>query len=366
MTSRIYQGDSLEVLRTLPDESVHCVVTSPPYWRLRDYGCAGQIGLEDWVDCGWYAAPARFKAILAENGVGPCGEYFVCRLVTVFSEVRRVLRKDGTAWVNMGDSYASSSTSNHGRGKNAGSRSENPPRIVPREGLKPKDLVGQPWRLALALQADGWFLRSDIIWHKPTAMPENVDDRPAKAHEYLFLLSRGKTYFFDMPAIKEPVTGGAQPRGSGVNRKVQKVPGGWDTAKGAHGSFHRKGRGAPEYRPKQNASFSAAVHGLVEMRNKRTVWTIPAARFPEAHFATFPPALVEPCIKAGCPHGGVVLDPFFGSGTVGLVARRLGRDFVGIDLNPDYCRMAERRIERETGLFGPVEIIAPQKEAKAS
>ena len=377
MTSVIHNGDALAVLRTLPSESVHCVVTSPPYWRLRDYGCAGQIGLEERVDCGWHAAPARFKALLAEKGVGPCGECFVCRLVAVFREVRRVLRADGTAWVNMGDNYCCNPPGNE-RPDHSGStllttrglqgKRRRAARIMGGVsdfgGLKVKDLVGQPWRLALALQADGWFLRADVIWHKPTAMPENIDDRPAKAHEYLFLLAKSKTYFFDMESIKEPVTGGAQPRGGGVNRKAQKVPGGWDTAPGAHGSFHRDGRGAPSYRPRQNASFSAAVHDLVETRNKRSVWTIPSARFPEAHFATFPPALVEPCLKAGCPRGGIVLDPFLGSGTVGLVARRLGRSFVGIDLNPDYCAMAQRRIERDSGLFGPVPIVAAPAETR--
>jgi len=352
MTSRIYQGDVLEVLHTLPDESVHCVVTSPPYWGLRDYEVDGQIGLETRVDClGWATGE-------------PCGVCFICRMTAVFDEVRRVLRTDGTAWVNMGDSYAASATSNHGRGKNT--RAENPRRVRPSGTLKPKDLVGQPWRLALALQASGWWLRSEIIWHKPTCMPESIKDRPTKAHETIFLLAKSQAYYYDADAIREPVTGGAHPRGCGVNRKAQKVPGGWDTAPGTHGTIHRGGRSEPEYRPRQNPSFSSAVNGLVEMRNKRTVWTIPAARFPEAHFATFPPALVEPCIKAGCTHGGVVLDPFCGSGTTGLVARRLGRQFVGIELSPKYCRMAAARIERETGLFGPVEIITPQKEAKAS
>lgn len=372
MTSRIYQGDALEVLRTLPSESVHCVVTSPPYWGLRDYGVAGQLGLEECVDCGWHGTPAAFRSVLATQGVGPCGSCFVCHMVAVFSEVRRVLRSDGTLWLNMGDGYAGSWGAQGRQGKTgilagrnacsarqiaaAAKRTTGTGRLD-RTGLKPKDMIGQPWRLALALQASGWWLRSEIIWSKPTCMPESIQDRPTKAHETIFLLAKAQAYYYDATAIREPVTGGARPRGSGVNRKAQKVPDGWDTAERAHGAIHREGRGAPQYRPRQNPSFSAAVHGLVEMRNKRTVWTIPAGRFPGAHFATFPEDLPAICIKAGCPRDGIVLDPFSGAGTTGLVARRLGRQFVGIELSSKYCRMARNRIERETSLFGPVEIV---------
>jgi DNA modification methylase len=362
MTSIIHHGDALAVLRTLPAESVHCLVTSPPYWRLRDYGVAGQYGLEDRVDClGWATGQ-------------PCGDCFVCRLVAVFHEARRVLRGDGTAWVNMGDSYAA----NHGcksnksgakQAQNRGSMSIDT-RRNPIGVLKPKDLTGVPWRLALALQADGWFLRSDIIWHKPNPMPSSVKDRPTVAHEYLFLLAKSPRYFWDASAMQEPTAAladGARPQSPysvSFDRPVAepsrpgqsasqhrpgrtKVPGGWDTKPGAHGSVHREGRSAPQY-----------VEGVADTRNRRSVWTIPTHPFPEAHYATFPPALVEPCLKAGCPAGGIVLDPFFGAGTTGLVARRLGRGFVGIELNPENCRMAKRRIERDTGLLGPVEIVA--------
>ena len=356
MTATIHHGDALAVLRTLPAESVHCVVTSPPYWRLRDYGVAGQYGLEDQVDClGWATRQ-------------PCGQCFVCRLVAVFAEVRRVLRADGTAWVNMGDSYAASALSVHARGRAGGPA--NPARCAPPQGLKPKDLVGQPWRLALALQAGGWFLRSDIIWHKPNPMPSSVKDRPTVAHEYLFLLAKSPRYYWDASAMQEPTAAladGARPQspysvsfarpvaepsrpGQSASQhrpSRQKVPGGWDTKPGAHGSVHCEGRSAPQY-----------ADGVSDTRNRRSVWTIPTHPFPEAHYATFPPALVEPCLKAGCPAGGIVLDPFFGAGTTGLVARRLGRGFVGIELNPDNCRMAKRRIERDTGLLGPVEIVA--------
>lgn len=354
MTATIHHGDALAVLRTLPAESVHCVVTSPPYWRLRDYGVAGQYGLEDRVDClGWATRQ-------------PCGQCFVCRLVAVFAEVRRVLRADGTAWVNIGDSYSvgTNDAKSHRR-----DRIQTAPRYLSAPDLPPKNLVGQPWRLALALQADGWFLRSDIIWHKPNPMPSSVKDRPTVAHEYLFLLAKSPRYYWDASAMQEPTAAladGARPQspysvsfarpvaepsrpGQSASQHRpgrQKVPGGWDTKPGAHGSVHREGRSAPQY-----------AEGVSDTRNRRSVWTIPTHPFPEAHYATFPPALVEPCLKAGCPVGGIVLDPFFGAGTTGLVARHLGRGFVGIELNPDNCRMAKRRIERDTGLLGPVEIV---------
>jgi len=346
----IHHGDALSVLRTLPAESVQCVVTSPPYWGLRDYGVDGQLGLESMPDCHARATGQ------------PCGRCYVCRMLDVFREVRRVLRRDGTAWINMGDSYSVGTNDSKSFRRD---KIQSVPPYRKALGLPAKNLIGMPWRLALAMQADGWILRSDIIWHKPTAMPEAVKDRPTTAHEHLFLLSRSASYHYDAAAIQEPVTGGAQSRGNGLHKKVQKVPGGWDTAPGAHGTVHREGRSAPEYRPRQNASFSAAVCGLVETRNRRTVWTIPAARFSEAHFATFPSDLVTPCILAGCPAGGVVLDPFCGSGTTGLVARQLGREFVGIELNPDYVRMAAARIERETGLLGPVRVVAEKQEATA-
>lgn len=370
----IYCGDALTVLRTLPAESVHCVMTSPPYWRLRDYGVAGQYGLEEQVDClGWATGQ-------------PCGECFICRLVAVFGEVKRVLRRDGVVWLNMGDSYVSRSTSKHGRGKNCGGVAENPPRVKPPRGLQHKDLVGQPWRLALALQADGWILRSDVIWNKPNPMPSSAEDRPTVSHEHVFLLVRSGRYFWNYEAMQEPVAAvshGARvqsPRSVSFDRPVaepvrpgqtasqhrpgrQKVPSGWDTTRGAHGTIHREGRSSKIRSVRPGIDVRGGGQGNGEMqypadtRNRRTVWTIPVSPFREAHYATFPPALVEPCLKAGCPLGGIVLDPFFGAGTTGLVARRLGRAFVGVELNPDNCRMAQRRIERDSGLFGPVEIV---------
>jgi DNA modification methylase len=390
MTSRIYHGDALAILRTLPAESVHCCVTSPPYWGLRDYGVSGQLGLEDRVDClGWATGQ-------------PCGVCFMCHMVAVFREVRRVLRTDGTAWINMGDSYCGNPPGNdrpdHSGPNLLGTRgiqgsSRRAARVKRKKnafgGLKPKDLVGQPWRLALALQADGWFLRSDIIWHKPNPMPSSVQDRPTTSHEYLFLLSKSPRYYFDHESMQEPASGEAEaPRNRWDTKdyrvpgqkpqkrmsRAQPVPAGWDVGPGIHdkkiGYYREKSRTPrPDIDTRGGGQGDGLIKYPVNTHNRRSVWTIPAARFSEAHFATFPPALVDPCVKAGCPAGGTVLDPFFGAGTTGLVARRLGRQFVGIELNPDYCRMAARRIERETGLFGPVEIVAAiniSTEAKAS
>lgn len=329
----------------LADESVQCVVTSPPYWGLRDYGVSGQLGLETTPD-----------------------EY-IANMVRVFAEVRRVLRKDGTCWVNMGDSYYSGDKGGYERpttGKQATSRGTVKgltPNRLPQVGLKAKDLVGMPWMLAFALRADGWYLRQDIIWAKPNPMPESVSDRCTKSHEYLFMLTKSARYCFDAEAIAEPVSGGAHAR-------RQKMPDGWETGPGGHGSFHREGRekgrtrdvgvgpkarpakGVPnEPRVKYNESFSAAIVDLVDDRNKRSVWTIATQAFPEAHFATFPEKLVEPCILAGTKEGDVVLDPFCGSGTTGVVCRRYFRKFVGLELNPEYIEIAKRRLSGEAPLF---------------
>lgn len=332
----LYTGDVLECLRELADESVHCVVTSPPYWGLRDYGIEGQIGLE--------RTPQEY----------------VARMVEVFREVRRVLRADGTVWLNLGDCYTGSGKAGNnpeywGKHKEFGHLTgANPGRFgyamfTPPPGLKRKELVGIPWRVAFALQADGWYLRSDIIWSKPNPMPESVTDRPTKSHEYIFLLTKAARYWYDAEAIKEEVTGNAHARGDGVNPKARarKTPDGWDTSRGngGHGSFHREGR--ERGRVKQNPSFSAAVHEVVSMRNRRTVWTIATQPYPEAHFATFPEKLVEPCILAGCPEGGTLLDPFCGSGTALQVALRLGRRAVGIELKTEYMAMTRKRIAAE-------------------
>lgn len=272
---------------------------------LRDYGHAGQIGLE------------------------PTPAEYVAKMVEVFAEVRRVLRDDGTLWLNLGDSYNSACDSNkNGSGASglrrdgraeesriASNRSQAADmktvgtRKAVLSSLKPKDLLGIPWRVAFALQADGWYLRADVIWHKPNPMPESVTDRPTKAHEYLFLLAKSAKYHYDADAIKEASTT-ADPR-----------------------------------RPYTSNGDDFAA------RNKRSVWSVPTAPFAGAHFATFPPALVEPCVKAGCPAGGLVLDPFAGSGTVGVVARRLGRRFVGCELNPEYASMARARVREDAPLF---------------
>jgi len=322
MSVRIINADVLAGLAKLADESVHCVVTSPPYWGLRDYGVEGQIGLE--------ATPAEF----------------VARMVEVFREVRRVLRRDGTCWINMGDSYASvlkgtggigkstlgPASGGHGMTPDAVVRSQDRQMMVQRRfdiatsGLKSKDLIGIPWRVAFALQADGWWLRSDIIWSKPNPMPESVTDRPTKAHEYIFMITKSERYFYDAEAIAETAIHAGE---------VKKTNGSDGMAGGYDGHRTRDG-------------FKRGVT-VKETRNKRTVWTIPSAPFPEAHFATFPPELPEICIKAGCPVGGTVLDPFGGAGTTGLVADRLQRNAILIELNPEYVAMAERRINGDRG-----------------
>jgi DNA modification methylase len=304
MTITIRQGDCRDVLRTLPAESVHCVVTSPPYFGLRDYGIAGQIGLE--------ATP----------------EAFVAEMVAVFRAVRRVLRKDGTAWVNIGDSYSANkgmgNTGRHGNGDSWGGDGVDK-RNLP--GLKPKDLIGVPWMLAFALRSDGWYLRQDIIWSKPNPKPESVRDRCTKAHEYLFLLSKSERYYYDADAIAEDA----------VARIQQRLT-------------------APTDHPKAKlfGGKNFVDGGISETRNRRSVWEVATQPYSEAHFATFPPALIEPCILAGCPKGGTVLDPFGGAGTTGLVADRLGRNAILIELNPAYAAMTERRIRGDGGMFADV------------
>lgn len=310
MSVRILIGDVRERLADLPDESVHCVVTSPPYWGLRDYGVAGQIGLE--------ATPTEY----------------VETMVGVFREVRRVLRSDGTLWMNLGDSYAATTKGSGGHNEkqdsNVGSWMADRKWRIP-EGIKPKDLVGIPWRVAFALQADGWWLRQDIIWSKPNPMPESVTDRCTKAHEYLFLLSKSERYHFDAATIAEP---SAYP---GDNRALRT-----DTRKA--------------YVPlcADNGSRARTGNPTGENRNRRSVWTVATQPYSEAHFATFPPALIEPCILAGCPEGGTVIDPFGGAGTTGLVADRLRRNAILIELNPDYAAMARRRIEGDAPMFAEV------------
>jgi DNA modification methylase len=323
----------------MPDESVHCVVTSPPYFGLRDYGVAGQIGLEE--------TPSAF----------------VAEMVSVFREVRRVLRKDGTLWLNLGDSYAGSWGAQGRQGAtgqmsgrsvadvrerskiSAAQISAHPQRMsqtgtIREPGLKPKDLIGVPWRVALALQADGWWLRQDIIWHKPNPMPESITDRCTKAHEYIFLLTKSERYFYDSDAVAEPV-------------------GEW-SKKALEGRWMRRtnyGTAEVSGRNEAGMNYGSRVRGDA-LRNLRSVWTVATQPFSGAHFATFPPDLIEPCIKAGCPAGGTVLDPFGGAGTTGLVADRLGRDAILIELNPAYAEMARDRLRRDAGMFADIRLVS--------
>ena len=301
-------GDCRNLLREMAEKSVHTCVTSPPYFGLRDYGMDDQIGLEQ------------------------TPEAFVAEMVAVFREVKRVLRDDGTLWLNLGDSYASyrdgKATPDTTRGDSEGT-------LVPKgsaknrmastfagSSIKHKDLIGIPWRVALALQADGWYLRQDIIWHKPNPMPESVTDRCTKAHEYIFLLSKSPQYYFDHEAIKEPVANSSISRLSQKNLPNQ--------------------LGSDRVPFKTNGTMKAV--GNTEIRNKRSVWTITTKPFKGAHFATFPPDLIEPCILAGCPEGGTVLDPFGGAGTTGLVASNHNRNSILCELNPKYAQLALDRI----------------------
>lgn len=351
MTVTILVGDVREKLRTLADNSVHCVVTSPPYWGLRNYGVDGQIGLE--------ASPAEF----------------IATMVAVFEEVRRVLRPDGTCWINMGDSYNSGSQSNKWEARSAyndqitdgGAKYAGHRKSI--KGLKHKDLCMMPHRLAIALQDAGWYVRQDIVWSKPNPMPESVRDRCTKAHEYIFLLTKSERYCFDADAIAEPASWDA------ANTKT---PDGWDNGDGAHGSIHRSGRekgrhvrsagpnamrGQGSNRTGESGKANREGRDMSDVgrgatRNKRSVWTMATKPFSEAHFATFPPELPETCIKAGCPPGGTVLDPFFGAGTTGLVADRLQRNCIGIELNPAYAEIARKRIQGDSTLLTEVRVAA--------
>jgi DNA modification methylase len=327
----IYLGDAKEVLSTLPDNSIDCCVTSPPYFGLRDYGVAGQIGLED------------------------TPEAFIDRLVGVFREVRRVLKPDGTLWCVIGDSYNGSGKAGNNpeyMGKHTSFGKPHNPKTcgtpVRIAGLKPKDLIGIPWRLALALQADGWWLRQDIIWHKPNPLPESVRDRCTKAHEYIFLLSKSPKYYYDGTAIAEPVADSTIIRCSqdvenqkGSDRVPGKTNGNMKACLPRYGGS--KYTATPD---KFHQTKSGNLYDLRPTRNKRSVWTVATKPCKEAHFATFPDTLILNCIIAGCPVGGVVLDPFIGSGTTAVVALKNDRRYVGIELNPEYIEIAERRISK--------------------
>jgi DNA modification methylase len=312
----------------MPAESVNMSVTSPPYWGLRDYGTEGQLGLE--------RTP----------------EEYVTKMVEVFREVRRVLRPDGTLWLNIGDSYAGGGGYSPNSPSNLAGSLSSVAAVSRVAGAtknapfcKPKDLVGIPWMLAFALRADGWYLRQDIIWAKPNPMPESVRDRCTKAHEYLFLLSKSERYWYDADAIREPAAW--ERWGDQTVVKEQQGTAKW-IGNETRDALRLKRSGNKERKPAtEQGAPRDGVDGSVpwegDSRNKRSVWNIATAPYAEAHFATFPPALVEPCILAGCPEGGTVLDPFIGSGTTALVARRLGRKAIGIDLNAEYLDMAVRR-----------------------
>jgi DNA modification methylase len=369
MSYRIIEGDVRERLTELPDESVQTCITSPPYWGLRDYGTATWEGGDPACDHaavvgadGFSAAResqiSSASAIHGKDGCPNCGatridsqlgleptpEQYVENMVAVFREVRRVLRDDGTLWLNLGDSYAGSWGAQSRKVSDdvagiSGKQIENHPKqarntgsIPPGSGLKPKDLVGIPWMTAFALRADGWYLRSDIIWAKPNPMPESVTDRPTKAHEYLFLLTKSPRYFYDADAIREEHSS----LESTSRRSVMD---------------NKAAQGGSEQRVVDLAKRDRLSYFAEGGRNKRSVWTVTTQPFPGAHFATFPPKLIEPCVLAGAAEGSMILDPFAGAGTTGVVALRHNRDFIGIELNPDYAQMARNRIHDDAPLL---------------
>jgi len=363
--NEIYHGDALEILKQLPDESVNCCVTSPPYWGLRDYGTASWKGGDSSCDHKYHVSSpynANFNErwgnatgqkkqeserhdVLYKEICGKCGairidqqlglektpEEYVSRLVRIFQEVKRILRNNGTLWLNLGDSYATPKNGNTQGTSTSSLRNKNYLKLLREQslfkkllppGLKPKDIVGIPWRVGFALQADGWYLRQDIIWSKPNPIPESVKDRCTKAHEYIFLLSKNQRYFYDADAIAEPCNYPNEGKWGGDN-------------KGYDGDNTMKAR-----------ALLSFVNN--KYRNKRSVWTCSTMPFPKAHFATFPEKLIEPCILAGCPKDGIVLDPFFGAGTTGIVAYKHDRKFIGIDLSEIYLKdIAIPRLEKE-------------------
>ena len=346
--SRILHGDSVEMLKTIPDGTVDCCVTSPPYYGLRDYGTATWVGGDpscphyrtskksdktatghkNMMETGHAVGDAIYKtvcpicgAVRVDNQIGleETPDEYIDRLVTVFREVKRVLRDDGTLWLNIGDSYCGTGDKgNYKDPKNPeGRNGQSVARNKRIDGIKSKDLIGIPWMLAFALRADGWYLRQDIIWHKPNPMPESVRDRCTKSHEYIFLFSKKPKYYFDIEAIKE----NAKPDNSVRDRdhtKLSNTPG--RTRMGGLKTNH------------------------YTKRNKRDVWRIATRPYKEAHFATFPEQLIEPCVLAGSRPNGIVLDPFFGSGTTGVVAEKFGRRYIGIELNEEYVELAKKRL----------------------
>lgn len=347
--NNIYNIDCLLGLKKLEDNSIDCCVTSPPYYNLRDYQVANQIGLED--------SPKEY----------------IQKLVDVFSEVKRVLKPQGTLWLNIGDSYHESCrgyndihTSNK---NNKGSRLSIPSKTKNSSSkLKPKDLIGIPWMLAFALRDAGYYLRSDIVWAKKNCMPESVKDRPTRSHEYIFLFSKNKKYYYDSDAIKEPatwdVTGdGTKARKARQSSSNKSMP---DAKRNGirPASFKDAGKFNGKHKTNKQRGHSRRDAGFNDrwdqmtkqqqcsgMRNKRDVWNIATAQLPDAHFATFPQEIPAICIKAGCPENGIVLDPFMGSGTTAVVARKLNRQFIGFELNSEYVDIANKRLYDELGMF---------------
>lgn len=337
--NQIYNSECLSGLKEMPASSINCCVTSPPYYGLRDYGHDAQIGLEK------------------------TPEEYIRKLVAVFREVHRVLKDDGTLWVNIGDSYAGSmkgaagfpdNAMNYKQGTNRGTLGK-ATLVKQCTGCKPKDLIGIPWMLAFALRTDGWYLRQDIIWHKPNPMPESIKDRCTKAHEYIFLLSKSKRYYFDSDSIKQvAVTGENRPSGVQRNReynynsKENNNPQAYrkQYVGGRKRKLHEMNENDPMFRPSTERLYVPSGTA-----NKRSVWSVCTSACKDAHFAVFPPSLIVDCIKAGCPEDGIVLDPFMGAGTTAIVARKLNRNYLGFELNPEYVSIANDRIERELGIF---------------
>ena len=316
-TNVIHNTDCLEGLKLLPDNSVNCCVTSPPYYALRDYGMSEQVGLEE------------------------TPELYIEKLTEIFIQVHRVLKSDGTLWVNIGDSYNGSGKVNGDKSvdkylQKTNKHSHNI-RVLKIEGLKPKDLIGIPFMLAFALRSAGWYLRQDIIWAKPNPMPESVTDRCTKSHEYIFLLSKSKKYYFDNKAIQEVANY------DGRKNMMRNVSTKYANADYSEQSPQTMQNSATErWHTNEDGEF---------IRNKRDVWTVATKPLKEKHFAAFPQELVKDCILAGCPEGGIVLDPFMGAGTTALVARKFNRDYIGFELNPQYCEIAENRLKNELGIF---------------
>jgi DNA modification methylase len=311
----ILHGDCIESLKSLEDQSINTCVTSPPYWGLRNYNDESkQLGMED------------------------TPEEFVENLVNVFREVKRVLRDDGTVWLNLGDSYSSGGRTTTTNQSLRGDKEYGVTRPKPSKGIKPKDLIGIPWRVAFALQADGWYLRQDIIWHKPNPMPESVRDRCTKSHEYIFLLSKNVKYYYDHEAIKEDSV--------------------FTNSKGEIGKANSTKNIGKNVLDKEGFEIRDGLKnmGVYPKRNKRSVWTITTKPFKGAHFATFPKDLIEPCVLAGCPKGGTVLDPFGGSGTTGIVAAQHNRNAVLLELNQEYIDLAKARIEKDMGMFAELKV----------